>query len=108
MFAIRNGNPIATILVYSSAYGSTSLVAPKNFSIGVRNNKTTASRQIPKIPIRTIAFPAYPADSFSCPSPSFKEKFVAPPIPIKREIAVHVVDRGNAIFVAAFPSIPTP
>jgi len=34
-------------------------------------------------------------------------KFAAPPIPHKSEIAVQVIVRGNATFVAAFPNIPT-
>ena len=108
VFAIRNGKPIAVIRVYSCAYGSTSDVAPKNFSIGVRKIVVTAKSAIPKIAIRQIPFPAYFADSFSSPAPSFNEKLVALPIPSSSEIAVQEVESGNAIFVAAFPSIPTP
>ncbi len=41
-------------------------------------------------------------------APRFSEKLVALPIPSRREIAVQVVESGNAMFVAAFPSMPTP
>ena len=34
-------------------------------------------------------------------------KHEAPPIPNKRDNAIQDVDSGNAIFVAAFPSVPT-
>ncbi len=57
VFAIRNGKPIAVIRVYSCAYGSTSDVAPKNFSIGVRKIVVTAKVQSRKLPSGKFHFP---------------------------------------------------
>ena len=56
--AIRNGNPIATIRVYSCAKGRTSTVAPKNFSIGVSRMEVSANKISPKIVIKQIPHPA--------------------------------------------------
>ena len=108
VFAIRNGKPIAVILVYSCANGRTLSVAPNALSIGVRKMLVTRKSATPNIAMRQIPFPAASADLFSSPAPSFSEKLVALPIPRRSDMAVHAVDRGNAIFVAAFPSIPTP
>ena len=66
------------------------------------------NRESPKTAMSIIAFPADLDAFLSLPAPSSSEKFEAPPMPSSREMAVHVVDSGNAILVAAFPSMPTP
>jgi len=73
VLAIRNGKPIAVIRVYAFAYGSTSGVAPKNLSIGVRNMVVIRNKNIPIIAIRIIPLPAYFSDSFFSPAPRCSE-----------------------------------
>ena len=68
----------------------------------------TRNRNIPNNAISTIPLPAYFSDSCFSPAPRYSEKLVALPIPRRSDIAVHVVESGNAILVAAFPSMPIP
>ena len=68
----------------------------------------TRNRNIPNNAISTIPLPAYFSDSCFSPAPRCSEKLVALPIPRRSDIAVHVVESGNAILVAAFPSMPIP
>ena len=64
-------------------------------------------RIIPSEKSIVIAFPAKEAaSSFSC-WPMQRLNFAAPPIPHIKAMAVQVITKGKATFVAAFPSIPT-
>ena len=42
------------------------------------------------------------------PSPNFKDRLAAPPLPIKPAVALITTTKGNNTFVAALPRVPTP
>ena len=68
----------------------------------------TAISTVPNSAIRHRPLPAYSAERFSLPAPSWRLKFVALPIPSSSAMAVQAIERGNAMLVAALPSRPTP
>ena len=60
----------------------------------------------PAKPITKIAFPIKLPAFFISLRPAARLKEEAPPIPIRRAMAIQEVFNGNAMFVAALPSSP--
>ena len=90
------------ILTYSTAYGRTLSVAPKNESIGLKKIDATIVTIAPTDNIIVIALPAKYIAFFLFPAPIFRLKPEAPPMPKTRAVATQMVVNGNEIFVAAF------
>ena len=63
---------------------------------------------MPQIVIRHKPVPAYSTAFFSSPAPRCSEKLDAAPMPSSKEMAVQAMESGNAMLVAALPSMPTP
>ena len=103
---IRNGNPNAVILVYSTAYPSTFSGEPKKTNSGRRKISVIIANTTPQIKSMAAAFPIIRTAFLLSPLPIARLNADAPPIPRSRAIARQDVESGNAIFVAAFPNSP--
>ena len=55
-----------------------------------------------------VAPPMILAPSLFLPSPNFREKFAAAPLPIRPATALKIITKGNMTLVAALPNVPTP
>ena len=81
--------------------------APKNRIIGSKNNCVMHNNRHPNTTIPVMAFPIQCTASSSFPLPFARLNADAPPIPNSRAMEIQAVLKGNAMFVAAFPSAPT-
>ena len=61
-----------------------------------------------KINNKVIELPTLLEASSFLPSPSFKLKLAAQPLPIKEAMALQIITIGKITLVAALPIVPTP
>ena len=100
---IIKGKPRPMIKPYSKARDRSRSVAPKRVRIGSMNSRNTTARTMLTTVTRATALPTPFLATSTLPSPSFRLRKAAPPLPIIIASARAMMVMGNTTLVAPLP-----